>query len=79
MLVIMGDLMGIPVGTLFTGAIIPGLILSTLYVIFIAVICFIKPSLAPSVSGDKADGGEQLTASMIVKSFIPRLCSSCSF
>lgn len=71
MLVIMGDLMGIPVGTLFTGAIIPGLILSTLYVIFIAVICFIKPSLAPSVSGDKADGGEQLTASMIVKSFIP--------
>lgn len=51
MLVIMGDLVGIPVGTLFTGAIIPGLILSAVYVIFIAVACIIKPSLAPSLSG----------------------------
>ena len=36
MLVIMGDLVGVPVGTLFTGAILPGLLMSALYVVFIA-------------------------------------------
>ena len=71
MLVIMGDLVGIPVGTLFTGAIIPGLILSAVYVIFIAVACIIKPSLAPSLSGGGGDTGEPLNAAMIIKGFIP--------
>jgi len=71
MLVIMGDLVGIPVGTLFTGAIIPGLVLSAIYVIFIAVACIIKPSLAPSLSGGRGDTGEPLNAAMIIKGFIP--------
>ena len=34
MLVIMGDLMTISVGTLFTAAILPGLLMSALYVVY---------------------------------------------
>ncbi|HMS80134.1 MAG TPA: TRAP transporter large permease subunit, partial [Burkholderiaceae bacterium] len=71
MLVIMGDLMGIPVGTLFTGAILPGLLLSGLYVVYIAVACLLKPSLAPRLVGKLGDGDERLTAEMVIKGFVP--------
>lgn len=71
MLVIMGDLMGIPVGTLFTGAILPGLLLSGLYVVYIAVACFLKPSLAPRQVGALGADHERLTAGMVIKGFLP--------
>ena len=47
MLVIMADQLGLSVGDLFMGAVIPGLILGTLYVVYILVYCFIKPNKAP--------------------------------
>jgi tripartite ATP-independent transporter DctM subunit len=71
MLVIMGDLMGIPVGTLFTGAIIPGLLMSALYVVYIAVMCFVKPSLAPRIVGALGAGDERLTLPMVLRGFLP--------
>ncbi|MBL8378710.1 MAG: TRAP transporter large permease subunit [Burkholderiales bacterium] len=71
MLVIMGDLMGIPVGTLFTGAILPGLLMSALYVVFIIVICILKPGLAPAVTGKLGPDDERLTIGMVLKGFIP--------
>lgn len=49
MLVIYGPMARISVGKLFFGAMIPGLLLATLYVIYIAVRCYTKPELAPTV------------------------------
>ncbi|MFZ9711158.1 MAG: TRAP transporter large permease [Burkholderiaceae bacterium] len=71
MLVIMGDLIGLPVGTLFTGAIAPGLLMSALYVVFIIVACTFMPSLAPAVRGAMGASEERLTGSMVLKGFIP--------
>jgi tripartite ATP-independent transporter DctM subunit len=71
MLVIMGDLIGLPVGTLFTGAIAPGLLMSALYVVFIIVACTLMPSLAPAVRGAMGASEERLTGSMVLKGFIP--------
>jgi tripartite ATP-independent transporter DctM subunit len=70
MLVIMGDLMGVSVGTLFTGAFLPGLVLSVLYVVFIALACYLRPSLAPRMQS-VAEGGEALTLNMVARDFIP--------
>lgn len=47
MLVIMADQLGISVGDLFMGAVIPGIILGSLYIAFILIYCFIKPEAAP--------------------------------
>jgi len=47
MLVVMGDQVGISVGDLFMGAFIPGLILATLYVIYLIFLCYLKPEKAP--------------------------------
>jgi len=71
MLVIMGDLMGIPVGTLFTGAILPGMLMSALYVVYIVVACLLKPSLAPRLIGALGESDERLTVAMVLKGFLP--------
>jgi len=47
MLVIMADQLGLSVGDLFMGAVIPGLILATLYVVFIIVFAYFRPKAAP--------------------------------
>ncbi|MDO9094994.1 MAG: TRAP transporter large permease subunit [Rubrivivax sp.] len=70
MLVVMGDLVGVPVGTLFAGAALPGLVMSALYIVFIGVVCFFWPHLAPRMRS-VADGGEVLTTRMVLRSFLP--------
>jgi len=47
MLVVMGDQVGISVGDLFLGAVFPGLILATMYVLFLLIYCFLNPKAAP--------------------------------
>ena len=47
MLVIMADQLGLSVGDLFMGALLPGVILGFLYITFILVFCLIKPEAAP--------------------------------
>jgi tripartite ATP-independent transporter DctM subunit len=71
MLVIMGDLMGIPVGTLFTGAIVPGLLMSAFYVVFILLVCFFRPHLAPRLTGALGPDDERLSLPLVLKSFLP--------
>jgi tripartite ATP-independent transporter DctM subunit len=71
MLVIMGDLIGLPVGTLFTGAILPGLQMSSLYVVYILLLCFFKPELAPRFSGPPGPDDERVNLNLLLKSFLP--------
>src|ERR671910_739854 len=47
MLIMMVDLLGISVGSLFLAAIVPGLTLSALYLLFIGIAAWLNPSLAP--------------------------------
>jgi tripartite ATP-independent transporter DctM subunit len=47
MLVIMADQLGLSVGDLFMGALLPGIILGLLYIGFILIFCLIKPDAAP--------------------------------
>ena len=47
MLVVMGPIMEIPVTDLFAAAIIPGILLATLYATYTTIRCWINPSLGP--------------------------------
>ena len=47
MLVVMGPIMEIPVTDLFAAAIIPGVLLATLYAAYTTIRCWIDPSLGP--------------------------------
>ncbi|GAP64195.1 hypothetical protein ARMA_2618 [Ardenticatena maritima] len=46
-LVVLADQIGVSVGDLFLGALIPGLILSGLYALYVLVIAFLQPEKAP--------------------------------
>ncbi len=71
MLVVMGDLLQVSVGPLFAAALIPGLVLSVLYLTYQAFIATINPKCAPALPD--AEGPKTATAFwlMIVRSFLP--------
>ncbi len=54
-LVLIGDIVGVPVGDLFIGAVIPGLILVALFAGYIFVIAQIRPSWAPAIPKAELD------------------------
>ena len=47
MLVVLSDQLGVSVGDLFLGALIPGLLLAGAYALYVLVVAFFKPSTAP--------------------------------
>lgn len=47
MLVIMADQLGLSVGDLFMGAVVPGLMLGSFYILYILITSFINPDAAP--------------------------------
>ncbi len=71
MLVIMGDLMGVPVGTLFAGAFLPGFMLSGLYLVYIMILAWWKPELAPSLGAHEGPQTRGELWAMVIKTFIP--------
>ncbi len=48
-LVLIGDIVGVPVGDLFMGAVLPGFLLVGLYILYILVAAFFRPETAPAV------------------------------
>ena len=48
-LIILGDVLGLPVGDLFQAAVIPGLALVGLYVVYVLVYAYSRPDSAPAV------------------------------
>ncbi len=48
-LVVLGDQLGISVGDLFLGSLLPGILMASTFAIYVVVISFLKPELAPEV------------------------------
>ncbi|MCY4547470.1 MAG: TRAP transporter large permease subunit [Defluviicoccus sp.] len=71
MLVIMADLLGRSVGTLFVAAVFPGLILSGLYFAYIFSICRFKPELAPPLPKDVGPQTVGELVLLLMRGFIP--------
>ncbi len=46
-LILLGDVIGVPVGRLFAGAVVPGVILIFLFIVFILIFSRMRPDLAP--------------------------------
>lgn len=69
-LIILGDQMHLSVGDLFRAAVVPGLLLIVLYVIYILVISYINKETAPAIVSDEAYGDVLKEA---IKEIIPPL------
>jgi tripartite ATP-independent transporter DctM subunit len=49
-LILLGDVIGVPVGRLFVGSILPGLLLVTFFVLYILIYAWHKPVIAPALN-----------------------------
>ena len=54
-LILLGDVMGVPVGRLFVGAVIPGTILIIFFLLYILGIAWIKPDIAPALKNNASE------------------------
>jgi tripartite ATP-independent transporter DctM subunit len=71
MLVIMGDLLQVSVGTLFAAAVFPGLALSLLYLAYIGLASAMRPQSAPPLPPEVGPKTAAEFWAMIGKSFVP--------
>jgi tripartite ATP-independent transporter DctM subunit len=72
MLVVMADQAASSVGKLFAGAVIPGLILSGLYITYILIRCWLKPADGPAISKEERQSVSNLQLTkMVLKSMVP--------
>jgi tripartite ATP-independent transporter DctM subunit len=65
-LVLIGDIVGVPVGDLFMGAVFPGLVLVGLFIVYILAVSFAKPEWAPAMPAEEL---ESLTPTVLFKKF----------
>lgn len=54
-LILLGDVIGVPVGRLFIGAVMPGLLLISLFLIYISIYAWMKPEVGPAISTTEGD------------------------
>ncbi len=72
MLVLMASEATLSVGKLFAAAVFPGIILSTLYLGYIVIRCFINPELGPALSPEeKGNITNAEIFKMVLKSLVP--------
>lgn len=73
MLVVMGDLLSISVGDLFLGALFPGLLLSSLYMLYIGLVSYLRPALAPLMPEAERQVPAGRLLLMTARSFLPAM------
>lgn len=71
-LIVLGDQMGVSVGDLFRGALVPGFVLAGSYVVYVAVIAFLRPKVAPALPDELRSTGFEL-AKRVVLVMLPPL------
>jgi tripartite ATP-independent transporter DctM subunit len=71
MLVIMAEMLSVSVGRLFMAAVLPGFLLSLLYIVFICLIAFLRPKLAPPLAAEVGPKGALALLALVLTAFLP--------
>ena len=72
-LVVLADQLGISVGDLFVGALIPGIMLAGLYATYVAALAFFRPEAAPALPAEERDMPARELARQVVLVMVPPL------
>ena len=72
-LIVLGDQLGVSVGALFAGALVPGLMLAGLFAAYVGLVAWRRPDAAPALPpSERADGAGAL-ALRVVTALVPPL------
>ncbi len=73
-LVLIGDIVGVSVGELFLGAVLPGLVLVGLYILYILIVAYLRPDMAPPIPQEELDAiSSRELAVRVGKALVPPL------
>ena len=72
-LIILGDVLGLPVGDLFQAALIPGLVLVGVYVLYVLLFAYSKPEVAPPIPFEDDSGSKLKHYFDALRAIIPPL------
>jgi tripartite ATP-independent transporter DctM subunit len=72
-LLVLSDQIGVPVGDLFLGALIPGLMLALSYALYVIAIAWLQPDLAPALPIEARTMTKTALAKRVVKAVVPPL------
>jgi tripartite ATP-independent transporter DctM subunit len=72
-LVVLGDQMGVPVGDLFIGSLLPGGLITGLFVAYCLVIAWFKPEIAPALPSSERTLSGRALALRVLKVMVPPL------
>ena len=72
-LVVLGDQLGVSVGDLFIGSLIPGLLMAGAFAIHVLVVAFLKPHLAPALPLEVRSIGGKALAQRVLGVMLPPL------
>ncbi|HET6566389.1 MAG TPA: TRAP transporter large permease subunit [Rhodothermales bacterium] len=72
-LVVLADQLGVSVGDLFVGSLVPGIMLAFLYAVYVAFIAFIRPRAAPALPASVRDIPGRELARRVVFTMMPPL------
>jgi len=74
MLILYGPAGGVSVSKLFMAAIFPGLLLALSYIIYVAILCWLKPDTGPPLeASERSKYSSQIKLKMILTSLLPTL------
>jgi tripartite ATP-independent transporter DctM subunit len=71
MLIIMADLLSVSVGNLFMAALVPGLTLAAFYLLYVVVVSWLKPAMAPPLSPELLTVPKGEMRPLLFRSFLP--------
>ena len=72
-LIVLGDQLGVSVGALFQAAVVPGLALAGLYIVYAALVAAFQPASAPALPREVYDIGAREIARRVATSLVPPL------
>ncbi|HHH36455.1 MAG TPA: TRAP transporter large permease subunit [Gammaproteobacteria bacterium] len=71
-LILLGDVIGVPVGRLFIAAVTPGLLLILMFMAYVLLVAWLRPDHAPPVAAPRGPDGAGL-ARRVLQSLLPPL------
>lgn len=72
-LVVLGDQLGISVGDLFLGSLIPGLLMATAFALHVLIVAFLKPEVAPALPAEVRNITGKALMQRVLKVMLPPL------
>ena len=72
-LVVLGDQLGVSVGNLFIGSVIPGLMMAGAFALHVLIVSFLKPELAPALPEEVRAIGAKALSKRVFQVMVPPL------